>query len=465
MKTKIKIQKNKGAAMMIVVFFFVFISLTILIGIITPVIREFKISSDNFSSKESYFIAESGIEDIMYRIKNNMETGIIGADRTLFLNDTYFPIPTEITDLGNGKKQIITTGEVNSNERKINLNLTTSVGTSFNYGVMVGQGGMYLDSGIVNGSVYANGPITASSSGSNLISGTAISANSPDAVANQTNGTGTPSYSVNFGNTNNTQDIAQSFSVSESAIGIPLSKIQLYIKKIGSPSNANIQIKDFSNVNSLVASGTLSASSVSSSYGWVDISFASNKILYPNKTYWIIIDNPNNSTTNYYNIAATTGNSYVNGNIQIGKWDSVPWNNLTPQSPDIYFTVYLGGVYGSIAGNSINNKLKIGTVSGTVQAHTVNYANATGNIYCKSGSGNNKTCIDQSDPTYIAYPVSEANITEWQNVASSGGTYNGTYNVGWAGATIGPKKIVGNLNVNGGGVYGSDSIPSPWSYL
>lgn len=447
---KNKIQKNKGAAMMIVVFFFVFISLTILIGIITPVIREFKISSENFSSKESYFIAESGIEDIMYRIKNNMETGTIGADRTLFLNNTYFPIPTEITDIGNGKKQIITTGEVNSSERKINLNLTSSTGVSFNYGVMVGQGGINLEgSGTINGNVYANGPITGDSSA--IITGTAISANSPSASADQGNGTGTPANNITFANNNTTQDIAQSFVLQESS---PVNKVSLFLKKVGSPSNLTVKIMNDSSGNvgsNIIATGTLSASTVTTSYGWIEVSFSSNPTLEVSKTYWLVVDG-STSSSKYYIIGATSGNNYANGISKIGQVGGT-WNNTSPTGLDYFFNLSLGGITGSITGSSGSqwNQLHVGTVSGTAQAHTVNYTNASGNIYCKSGTGNNKTCIDQSDPTYIAYPVSEANITEWQNTASSGGIYTGNYSVGWAGATIGPKKIVGNLTVSGGG--------------
>ena len=145
MKNNEKIKTNSGAAMIIVVFFFMFISLTILIGIVTPVVREFRIAKDNFDSKQAYFIAESGVEDIMYRVKNNMGVGTVGDDRELYLDETksFVSIPTDYIDLGGGRKQITTTGDINSNQRTVNLSLTTSTGVSFNYGVLVGQGGVH----------------------------------------------------------------------------------------------------------------------------------------------------------------------------------------------------------------------------------------------------------------------------------------------------------------------------------
>jgi len=174
MKNKNKIKKNKGAAMMIVVFFFMFISLTILVGIVTPVVRESRIAGDNFNSKQAYFIAESGVEDMMYRIKNNMEIGTIGEGRTLFLDDSFVPIPTEFTDIFGGRKQIVTMGDVNSNQRKVNLILTTTTGVSFNYGVQVGIGGFdFTGNAKVIGNVYSNGNITGENNAA--ITGTAIS--------------------------------------------------------------------------------------------------------------------------------------------------------------------------------------------------------------------------------------------------------------------------------------------------
>jgi len=436
--------------MITVVLFFVFISLTILIGVVTPVVREFKIASDNFDSKQSYFNAESGAEDMVYRIKNNMGSGTIGEDRVLFLSDSFVPIPTLLTDLGGGRKQIITTGEVNESERKVGLTLTTSTGVSFNYGVLVGQGGITLTgSGRVNGNVYANGPITGDSSA--IITGTAISANGPIPSSDQTNGSGVPALNVNFGNSSSTEDIAQSFRVSSSNF---LSKVQIFIKKVSTPGNVTVKIMNDSSGSigtTVIATGTLSASSVTSSYGWVDVSFTASPFLESSKTYWLVIDSGVLSTK-YYTIGATGGDGYTRGISKIGKLGKT-MNNVVPTGSDYFFNIFIGGVEGSITGSSGSqwNQLHVGTVSGSAQAHTVNYTNAGGDIYCKSGTGNNKDCIDQPDPTYISYPVSEANIAEWKTDASSGGTYSGNYAVGWAGATIGPKIITGNLTISGGG--------------
>ena len=87
---------------------------------------------------------------------------------------------------------------MSSRQRKNQIVLNTGFGASFNYGVQVGQGGIDLQgSSGVNGNVYANGPITGTSS--SFISGTAIA--DGGLIQGQANGTGTPAMSLDFGNT------------------------------------------------------------------------------------------------------------------------------------------------------------------------------------------------------------------------------------------------------------------------
>lgn len=277
-----KIKKNSGVAMLISIIFFLFLSLAIISGLVSPSIREFKNAAFNLNSKKSFFLAESGSEDAYYRILKNKT---ISNNETLTIDSNT--VNTTINYIGSDSVRINSLGDASTLQRQIELMLSSNSGVSFNYGVQVGQGGINLTgSGKVNGNVYANGPITGDSSA--IITGTAISSGS---------------------------------------------------------------------------------------------------------------------------------NGLVEGNSH-SQW----------------------------------NRLHIGTVSGTAQAHTVNYTDATGNIYCQSGTGNNKNCILQNDPPFVNFPISDKNITDWKNEAEAGGIYNGNYSVGWAGATLGPKKIVGNLSVGGGGI-------------
>lgn len=449
-KNKNKIKTDSGAAMMTVVIFFVFISLTILLGIVTPAVREFKISANNLDSKQTYFLAESGVEDVIYRLKNGLQ---VESVINLVLGDSV--AVTTITDLSGGKKQINSLGDTNQRQRRVGTILTTSAGVSFNYGVQAGQGGIHLDSGKIYGNVYSNGPITATSSGSNIISGSAISANSPNFTSDQANGEGNPSYNVIFAKTSTSQDVAQSFMVSSSN---NLSKIQFYMKKVGSPNNATVKIVNDNNGSpgtTVLASGTLSASQVTTTYGWVNISFDSNPTLSSNTTYWAVID-AGVSKSKYYIVGASNG-GYDNGLGKIGQ-QGASWNNTTPTGLDYYFKLYLGGASGLISGYNQWNLLSIGEgeSESVVHANTVDFVNTSGTIYCQSGQSNIKSCdTSRPDPVYIDFPISEGNLLDWENEASSGGTYSGNYSVGsWPNqyVSLGPKKIEGNLTVSSGGI-------------
>src|SRR5664279_4978791 len=96
-----KIKKNSGAAMLISVVFFLFISLAIIAGLVSPTVREFRNASVNLNSKKSYFLAESGTEDALYRVLQNLN---ISNSETLTLNSNS--AVTSVTTLFDNSKQI-----------------------------------------------------------------------------------------------------------------------------------------------------------------------------------------------------------------------------------------------------------------------------------------------------------------------------------------------------------------------
>jgi hypothetical protein len=178
-----KLKKNGGAAMLISVIFFLFISLAIIVGLVSPTVREFRNASVNLNSKKSYFLAESGSEDAMYRILNNIT---IGGSETLTLNGNS--ATTNITTLFGNGKQISSLGDVGSLQRKTNITLTTGAGVGFNYGIQSDTGGFDLSGGsTVTGNVYSNGNVQAS--GGVHITGTAVAAGATSYIGD---GTGSP---------------------------------------------------------------------------------------------------------------------------------------------------------------------------------------------------------------------------------------------------------------------------------
>jgi hypothetical protein len=167
-KTNFKKNKNQGAAMLVSVVFFLFISLAIISGMVSPTVRGLKNSGVNLSSKKSYFLSESGGEDALYRLLHNLP---ILANETLVLDGNQ--ATTAITDIDSNSKEITSVGDVSSYQRKTTLSLSTDEGFSFNYGMQVGSGGLTMNNNAtINGNLYVNGDITDNNSG--RVTGTAI---------------------------------------------------------------------------------------------------------------------------------------------------------------------------------------------------------------------------------------------------------------------------------------------------
>lgn len=154
---------------MVAVIFFLLISLAVIFGAAGPVMKEMKISQDLLVSKKSYFLAESGVEDLIYRIEKGMkydnnETLTIGSDSTAI----------SVSGLSEGK-EIISAANASGIVRKVKTSLTTGSAVSFHYGVQVGDGGLVMqNNSLVSGNIYSNGPVRGYNS--NLIKGDAVSA-------------------------------------------------------------------------------------------------------------------------------------------------------------------------------------------------------------------------------------------------------------------------------------------------
>lgn len=435
-KIMIKINKKNGYALITAVVFFLSATSVFVFGAVGTAIREISISRDVLKGKESYFLSESGMEDAIYRLKKGKQ---ISTSETLNLNGNS--VNTVITSISGGK-EIISEGEDDGYIRKVKTKVLAGTGVAFNYGVQTGQGGFFLGGGsMVNGNVYSNGSIISTDGAE--ITGSAIAANVSAMIADQKNESpSVPPYSILFAKENATQDFGQSFEVSASD---KLNKISFYIKKVGNPSGATVRVLSGSLTGTEIANGSLNSSLVTANYGWVNVAMNSNPVLNIGTTYWIMIDGSANAS-NYYIIGANS--SYDNGQAKIGR--NSTWINTTPTGLDGYFAVYIGGTESKIGGGTWAGAIRVG---GDAWANTVTGAFVTGALYCQSGINNNKVCnTSKTDPSPQNMPISDGNIDVWKDEALSGGTYNGNYSVGWAGATIGPKKINGNLTISGGGI-------------
>src|SRR5574343_1104212 len=432
-------KKQKGAALLIVVFFFVVISLIVLFSVSGPAIRQHSISNNSIKSKQSYFFAESGVEDVVYRIKNNLS---VSSSETLTLNGL-----TTTTNINTSafQKEVLGLAQNSDVFRAITTVLVPGTGASFNYGIQSGQGGVtFSNNSGINGNIYTNGTIVGASGA--FITGTAVAANGDSATADQSYGISLSSnVNTSFRNAASTQDAAQSFVLSATN---PLLKANVYIRKVVAPSNATVTIRTDNSGNpssTVLATGTLNSALVTTSYGWVNISFSSTPNLSSGVTYWLVIDNSTTSSSNYYQWGGSS--SYGSGLAKVGTVGGT-WYIFSPQitsGTDFFFEIYTGGAVGSIS------NIIVGTgTTGDAWANTVTSSTIRGALYCQTGSSNNKSCnTSRPDPGPQDFPISDANITEWKDAAVAGGTVTGNVTIS-SNSSYGPKKIVGNLTVSNG---------------
>lgn len=166
-----KYNKNNyeaGQVMLTMVIFFMFASLVVAFGVVNPILKQVAVSKNLVISKESYFLANSSLEDVFYRLKNNRT---VGTTETLSLNNAT--TTTITTNTATGRK-ITSTADKNTNIRKMETNVVLGSGASFNYGVQTGPGGFILEnSATLTGNIYSSGSVVGSG---NTIYGDAVSA-------------------------------------------------------------------------------------------------------------------------------------------------------------------------------------------------------------------------------------------------------------------------------------------------
>ncbi|MBP6974495.1 MAG: hypothetical protein KBB54_00960 [Candidatus Pacebacteria bacterium] len=431
MKSPSKNSQN-GQVIIGALLLFLTISITVLVGIATPVAIQVRTAADFLQSKQGYISADVLNEEALYRLNQGRT-----LPSTLVLSFNDATSTALITDVG-GAKQVIATGISGAFTRLSKSIFSQGEGISINYGLQVGDGGLTMSgSPTITGNVISNGNI--SGSGVSTITGSAIASTASVQTTDQSNGSGVPAVNTTFGNANATQDFAQSFTVSTTT---PVARVMLYIKKTGTPANATVRITTTSGgnpTNTTLMSGTLSATQVTTSYGWVPVNFTSNVALVPGTTYWLMVDVSSNSTTNTYVMGVSNTNSYTAGSVKTGRYSNGSSWTAASANNDAFFQLYLGGV-SSISGMVVN---------GNATAYTVNNSTVSGTLSCQSGTGNNKVCnTSSSTPTTTTFPFSESNIAEWKADATAGGVYTGNITLDNIDATsTGALKINGNLTI------------------
>lgn len=152
-------QERGGQAVLTSIIFLLFASVAFLFSFSSIALKETRSSRVDVRAKQSYFLAEAAVEDAVWRIENGKR---YGSAETLNLGGSA----AAVAIVSDGQRRIIESeGDVASARRKIKTAVIAGAGTSFPYGVQVGDGGIFMEnSSKILGSIYSNGSITGNNS-------------------------------------------------------------------------------------------------------------------------------------------------------------------------------------------------------------------------------------------------------------------------------------------------------------
>lgn len=440
-----------------------------------------RVTGKRVNEQAAIRVAEGGIEKAVWCMNNPSNTTDCPRTGGQYLGESNIPVGNgtfTTTVSGSGSSRTITSvgtfsgaGGATTKTLKVTLNVG-GTGVAFHYGVQVGQGGLEMDNNsYIAGDVYSNGNIVGQTIQAE-IRGTAIVAGGTALAPDQQQALQTSDFTV--GNPSSQEDAAQSFKAGESNF---LNKVSLYIKKVSTPNDATVRIVTNNSgapSTTVLTSGTLNASLVTGTYGWVDVTFSSSPALINNTTYWIVLD-ANSNSSRYYIWGKHDNSGYGNGvGMYNNDWNDGSW---TDADGDFGFRSWMGGVptmmknikipssvtgatahANTIDGVDVKAMTKCATmlnadVTGNVECGTVTGSDITGNLTCQSGSGNTvsgtTSCSGAysppADATPLPFPVSDGNVNQWKSDAQDGGTDPDDYVVS-TDVSLGPKEIIGNLS-------------------
>ncbi|NOQ68334.1 DUF4082 domain-containing protein [Patescibacteria group bacterium] len=388
-------KNNHGFAAILIVIVLMSLVLIVTFSLSAIIITKNRISKNLVLSAQSYYSAESGIEDALLRVINNDYNWT--AINNFNLDGSE--ISQNITQDGN-----ITTIESLSsyynNERKVKTELSLTVDNiSFHYGVQVGEGGLIMgNNSSIIGNLYSDGSV----SGSGTITGDLIVATG---MSLDTNGVwDTYNDDLIFGKNGEPTDIAMSFVPTSTGT---LSQVSFYVKKDSNPGDGTIRIVEDnagSPSTTVLATAVFSASKTGSSYGWVSSSFSAPTSLTGGNTYWIIID-VNSSNNQYFYIGRAPGN--INSvSKHATDWNSGSWT--TDAVGDYEYKAWIGGLATSVDGL---------TIEGDAHAHEIKNCAITEDAryqVISNSTVGGTSYPGESDPPVVALPISDGNIADWK---------------------------------------------------
>lgn len=408
---------------------------TAFIGYFSSALRAERAS---FASTQALALAEAGIDKAIYELNQN---GSYSGESDTALGGGVFSVVVASVD-GNTKRISVTASVPDASDPIVTktVKATATIDTSivaFNYGVQIGEGGVTMNNGsTVEGNIYANGDVT----GSGTITGDVTVAVGTDPVANQQSTTQNSAYNV--GDLSTRVNVAQSFTPSVTATLVGMS---LNLKKVGSPGDVVIKIVTDNSgkpSSTVLASGVISASLITSSYGFVEVTLDSTPSVTSGQKYWVIAIEPVNAS-NYIVWGLDSAGGYSGGAAKYSSNWNLPSPTWTSITGDLGFKLFVNGISTRISGVTVNGDAWADILASCTIGGDASYQTSSS---CSVGGTTHSGTVPA---TPIPFPISDAQITEWEAIAVAGGTTAGPYSVSGT-KTFGPQKINGDLTVTNG---------------
>ncbi|TSD03262.1 MAG: hypothetical protein Greene071436_339, partial [Parcubacteria group bacterium Greene0714_36] len=343
---------RRGYAALMTVLVALGASLTIIGSFTFFALNEVRVNRGFVKAIEARTAAESGIEDIVYRLVSGKPTS---ASETLAVGNAV----TETTITQNGDQRVIRAEGLREDYHQ-NMETRVDVATdavNFFYGVQAGNGGVAMANGArINGNLFSNGSVTGG-----RVTGDAIVATGLAALPSVEWPAGCLASCGNadntFANTAGNEDIAQSFTANATG---PLPKISIFLGKNGTPT-ADLNVRITTDVGGrpntfAIPDGdaTILRSAVGVTPAWIDVMFAMPPNLTSGAKYWIVLDYSRNSAVNNWNwrkdntdgYAGQTGKRTANWSAGNPTWTSV--------GGDLAFRLWIGGANTSLANTTVD---------------------------------------------------------------------------------------------------------------
>ena len=169
---KIINNQEKGAALLLSIILILSVSLIISLGLSSLTFHSLISARNKIKSIQSYYTAEAGIEDSLWRIKNEMQ---FSSPNTLIIGDSSTSIEISEELIG-GYWTITCQGDTNNRIRKLTVDYIKATDeVSFYYGAQVGEGGVVMgNNSQIQGNVFSNGSILSGGGGGGEVIDTAI---------------------------------------------------------------------------------------------------------------------------------------------------------------------------------------------------------------------------------------------------------------------------------------------------